>query len=114
MQVNYEQPDRRSSHERFVFSPLLLVHMQLCRYCALQGMQFPRDDKELGLLADYETCHAKQVAAAAEISNLSRSMPVSHVHATCGFSRGLRLKCKSISLAIRAHIRKKRTDDSVT
>ena len=56
----------------------------------------------------------EQVAAAAELSNPSRSMLYPTYMRLAGSLAAIRLKCKTISLAIRAHIRKKRADDSVT
>jgi hypothetical protein len=71
-------------------------------------MQFPRDDEELRLVADYEACHAEQVAAAAELSKPSRSLLYPTYMRLASSLAAIQLKCETISLAIRAHIRKKR------
>ena len=62
----------------------------------------------LSSLRNYEACHREQVAAAAELSNPCRTMLYPTYTRLADSLAAIRLKCKTISLAIREHIRKKR------
>jgi hypothetical protein len=71
-------------------------------------MQFPRDEEELRLLADYEACHREEVFAEAKIANPRRSTLYPTYKRLADSLAAIRLECKEISLAIGALIKKKR------
>ena len=74
----------------------------------VKDMEFPRDEEELRLLADYEACHREQVFAEGELANPRRNMLYPTYKRLADSLAAIRLECKKISLAIGAHIKKKR------
>ena len=71
-----------------------------------QDTQFLRDDEESRLLAEYEACHAEQLAAAEQLSNPRHSMLYPTYARLVKALAAIRLKCSEKWFAVRAYRRK--------
>jgi hypothetical protein len=75
-----------------------------------QDAQLPQDDETRRLLAAFEACRARELAAADQLSKPRHSMLYPAYMRLADALGVVRLKCNEIRLAIRAH-RKKMRDE---
>ena len=75
-----------------------------------QDAQLPQDDEARRLLAAFEACRAKELAAANQLSKPLHSLLYPAYMRLADALGAVRLKCNEIRLAIRAH-RKKMRDE---
>ena len=75
-----------------------------------QDVQLPQDDETRRLLAAFEACRAKELAAADQLSKPRRSMLYPAYTRLVDAFGALRTKCNDIRLAIRAHRKQMRVE----
>jgi len=75
-----------------------------------QDVQLPQDDETRRLLAAFEACRAKELAAADQLSEPRHSMLSPAYMRLVDALGAVRLKCDDIRIAIRAHRKKMREE----